>query len=217
MTFKELLQAAREELRDTTGTADSDFALTRSMALRYFNEAVSEACRRSRLLIDSDTPEICTINVVAGTAVYDLDERVVKILGADLAGRSTPLFLVCSSDMPQGWKDHAGSVQSIVKDYATGKIRLYRVPEADGVITLKVQRTPLVAMASDSDRPEIHSRYHFGLVPFVVAKVRMIDDTELFDPAKAAKAEAEFEREFGPKRSASNEAYENSQQYNEDE
>lgn len=217
MTFAQLLIAAREELSDTAGTVDSSFSLTRSRALRYFNEAQSEACRRSRLLIDADTAEICTINLLADQAVYPLDSRVVKILGADLVGRSTPLFKTFRSDMPLGWKEHTGSVQAWVNDYATGKVRFYRIPDEAGTVNLTVQRTPLTSLVADSDSPEIAERYHYGLISYVVAKMRGDDDTETYDPRKAALAMAEFEKEFGVKRSAQSEAYEASQPISEDE
>lgn len=217
MTFKELLQAAREELSDTAGSADSDFALTRSMALRYFNEAQTEACRRSRLLIDADTAEICSIAVAAGQSVYDRDERIVKILSARLSGRTTPLARLFRSDLTGGWQDHAGTVTGWINDYATNKIRLYRTPEANGTLSLEVQRTQLVDMVRDTDRPEIPLRYHNGLINYVVAKMRGDDDTEMYDPRKATLAMTEFDKEFGPKRSANSEAYEASQPINEDE
>lgn len=217
MTFKELLQAAREELSDTAGSVDSDFALTRSMALRYFNEAQTEACRRSRLLIDADTAEICSIAITAGQSVYACDERIVKILSARLSGRTTPLARMFRSDLTGGWQDHAGTVTGWINDYATNKIRLYRIPEANGTLSLEVQRTPLTDMTTDSSRPEIPTRYHYGLVNYVVAKMRGNDDTELYDPRKSTLAMAEFDKEFGVKRSAQNEAYENSQPISEDE
>lgn len=217
MTFSELLQAAREELSDTAGTSERDFALTRSMALRYFNEAEAEACRRSRLLIDMDTEEICSITVTAGQAVYNRDERIVKILSARLSGRATPLARMFRSDMADGWQDHTGTVIGWLNDYATNKIRLYRKPEASGILSLEVQRTQLAAMANDTDRPEIPLRYHYGLINYVVGKIRGNDDTEMYDPRKAALAMAEFDKEFGVKRSAQNEAYELSQPISEDE
>lgn len=217
MTFKELLQAAREELSDTEGNKDSDFSLTRSRALRYFNEAQSEACRRSRLLIDTDTAEICTVAIKAGQPVYVLDERVVKIISGRIIGRSNQLERMFRSDMPAGWQDHAGTVTAWVNDYATGKIRLYRSPESAGVLQLEVQRTALVDMKSDADRPEIPIRYHYGLINYVVAKMRGDDDTETYDPRKAALAMSAFDAEFGVKRSAQSEAYEASQPYSEDE
>lgn len=216
MTFKELLAAAREELQDTIGSQDSDFALTSSMALRYFREAEAEACRRSRLLVDADTEAICTIAITAGQAVYPLDQRVVKILSAELAGRSTPLFKTFRTEMPAGWKDHTGSIQAWVNDYATGKIYFYRKPDENGVVTLTVQRTPLTELTA-SGSPEIPARYHYGLINYVVGKVCNIQDRELYNPAKAAGFMGLFDAEFGPKRSAHNEAYEASQPYSEDE
>lgn len=217
MTFKELLQAAREELSDTVGTQDGDFALTKSRALRYFNEAQTEACRRSRLLIDADTAEICTIAVSAGQAVYTLDERVVKILSARIVGRSAPLQRMFRSDMPAGWQDQSGVATAWVNDYATGKIRLNKIPDSTAVLQLEVQRTALADMKADGDKPEIPARYHYGLINYVVAKMRSDDDTETYDPRKAALASAAFDAEFGIKRSAQSEAYEASQPISEDE
>lgn len=219
MNFKELLTAAREELMDTEGTKDSDFALTTSMALRYLNEAISEACRRSRLLIDADTAAICTIAVTAGQSVYPRDERIVKILSAELAGQVVPLEKMFKSDMPLGWKEHTGKIRGWVNDYATNKIRFYRIPEENGTVTLTVQRTPLNSLTASGTAatPEIPSRYHFGLINYVVAKVRNIQDRELYDPVKAAAFMKLFDDEFGPKRSAHSEAYEASQPMNEDE
>lgn len=216
MTFKQILTAAREELRDTSGSNDNDFKLTSSMALRYCNEAEHEACRRSRLLIDADTAEICTIAITAGQSVYSLDERVVKIIAAELVGKSTPLFKTYRSDMPVGWKDHTGSISSWVNDYATGKICFYRKPVENGVVQLTVQRTPLNTITL-TGTPEIPSRYHYALVDYLVAMARDNDDSELYDPVKAAKAMARFDAEFGVKRSAQSEAYEASQPYSEDE
>jgi len=44
-----------------------------------------------------------------------------------------------------------------------------------------------------------------------VSAMRSKDDTELYDPRKAALEIAKFDKEFGPKRSALDEIWENSQ------
>ncbi len=46
---------------------------------RYANEAEVEACRRSELLFDSTTPDVCQIAVVADVATYPLHSKIRRI------------------------------------------------------------------------------------------------------------------------------------------
>lgn len=214
MTFAQLLSAARVALRDTEGV-DADRKLPTADALLYFNEAEQEACRRSRLLMDRTTPDICSLAVTAGHPVITISPLIVKIRAVSLVSRTTPLTRKYTADMDgqvPGWEAHTGTTDSYVNDYQTGKIRLYRIPAANDTLTLFVQRLPLADITATSG-PEINPRFHPALVQYVIWRMRSIEDTELYDPRKAALAGAEFEREFGPKRSASNETYEDSQPY----
>lgn len=214
MNFGALITAARTWLRDTEGVKDADRLLTRGMCLLYFNEAIDEACRRARLIVDSRTSEICTITVVPDTVSYALDPRIIKISRAKLASRDAPLTRYSWRDLDarfSDWESHTGSVEGYMTDRNSGYLDLYRNPTAAGTITLTVNRTPLTALSQDQDIPEIAPRYHAKLVPYVIGRCRDIEDSELYDPRKAAKAMAEFEAEFGPARPAHCESFEESQ------
>lgn len=213
MTFEQLLAAAREDLGDTVGSTDSSHALTSSTALRLFNEAIHEACRRARLIVDRSTAAICTYAVTAGNPVITLDPRIIKIKRATLVGRSAPLtrrYLADLEERSASWEQDTGTVDSYVADYETGKVCLYRKPSDNGTLKMVAVRLPLVDLAAGAS-PEIPVQYHHALRHYVVAEMRGADDTELYDPRKAAIAAAKFEAEFGPKRSARDEVYENSQ------
>lgn len=214
MTFAELYTSALIWLRDMEGEVNADRSLTRSMALLFFNEAIDEACRRARLITDSLTADICSIAVTAGTPSYALDSRIIKIGRVKLAGRDAPLERFSWRDLDRrhpGWEAQSGEVIGYLTDRSSGYLDLYRTPEADGSLSLAVFRTPLSPLEDDTDTPEIAPRYHAKLVPYVIARCRDIEDTELYDPRKAAKAMALFDGEFGPPRPAWCETFEESQ------
>lgn len=220
MIFAELLSAARTWLRDMEGVVETDRLLTRSMALLFFNEAIDEACRRARLITDSSTAVICSIAVTADTSSYALDSRIIKISRVQLAGRDAPLERFSWRDLDRrypGWEAQSGEVVGYLTDRSSGYLDLYRTPETDGSLSLTVFRTPLSPLVDDTDTPEIAPRYHAKLVPYVIARCRDIEDTELYDPRKAARALSLFDAEFGPPRPAWCEAFEESQPYYEGE
>jgi hypothetical protein len=154
------------------------------------------------------------VAVTAGEPVVDLDPCVIKIRKAALVSRSEPLKRKYAADMDEknsNWESHTGTTNSYIADYETNAIFLYPIPALDDTLKLTVVRTPLIDMVRDTDTPEIPARFHDALVPYVVFKARSIEDSELYDPRKAAAAMVDFEKEFGPKRSAKDEMYENSQ------
>lgn len=218
MNFGQLLQAAREDLDDLAGNQDRHHLLRETTALRLYNEAIHEACRRARLLVDRSTTAVCSYAVTAGQSVITLDSRVIKVRLAMLTSQPTPLRRLYVADMDErlsGWESHTGTPDSYIADYETGKLCLYRRPEQNDTLKLAVVRLPMNDLTSLSSVPEIPTQYHPALVPYVVAAMRSADDTELYDPRKAALEIAKFDREFGPKRSALDETWENSQPFSE--
>ena len=57
---------------------------------------------------------------------------------------------------------------------------------------------PLTQMVQDDDIPEIHAAHHEKLIQWPLHRAFGIPDSEAFDPARSAKAEAEFTAYFGP-------------------
>jgi hypothetical protein len=209
MNFSQLTALARIKLSDEV----APHRLTDNAALLFLQEAETEACRRARLLVDSSTAAICTIAVVAGTALYALDSRVLAVRAAYLSGKSAPLTRWATILMDQeraNWQASTGTPNTFLTDYETGHIRLYPIPTANATLSLRVSRLPLTELTEVSS-PEIHVRYHQKLLEWVVYRMRSIEDSELYDPRKAQVALGEFEAEFGPARSAWNEVFEDEQ------
>lgn len=217
MTFEQLLKKARVALVDTNGLHDSQHLLQEETALQLFNEAIHEACRRARLIVDRSTTEICSYAVTAGNPVVDIDPRIIKVRKASLVSRPTEQlrrkYVADMDELHPGWETHAGSTDCYVADYATNQLYLYRIPAATDTLKLVAVRLPLQDLDNTQSVPEIPAQYHPALVHYVVAEMRSIEDTELYDLRKADKAMARFEAEFGPKRSAQDEVWENSQPY----
>ena len=68
--------------------------------------------------------------------------------------------------------------------------------EVGDTLQMEVYRLPMLSLA-DSDTPEIHEAHHEHLVQWALHRAFSIPDTEAFDPARAASAEATFTRYFG--------------------
>jgi hypothetical protein len=207
MTLLEMIEACRTDRLDDVaeGSLWSDPELT-----RYLNEAQDEACRRARLLVDSSTAEICSIAVSAGKALYALDSRIIFVRRAKLASRSKPLRFVSYLDLDEecpGWEDRTGTVQWVIPDFETGKLRTYRTATAADTMNLTVVRTALEPMTSDGHEPEIPPRFHYSLTAWACHRAFSKPDVDCIDPKRAEGALAEFEREFGPKSPAIDEIY----------
>jgi hypothetical protein len=169
----------------------------------YADDGQNEACRCGRLLVDSSTPDITTIPIVAGTALYALDPRVIFVRRAKLASRAQPLLRSSMRDFldPEAgilnWEDHTGTVMRYITDYETGKIRLYRTPTANDTLHLTVVRLPLTPITSVDDELEIHLRFQRSLRYWMFYRAYSKQDADTMDPKKAADNLALFEREFG--------------------
>lgn len=213
MNFNQILEMARRRIVDNAGTYETDRLLPKDVAAIYLNEAIEEACRRARLIIDSTTQEICKIDVLPDVSVYPYDDRIIKIQRVMIASRDTPLKQASYRDLDNsiaGWQKHKNTPSQYCLDMNSGKILLYPTPVIEDSLTLTVSRLPLSRIDYDGT-PEIPSRYHAKLVSWIIHKIRDSDDSELYHPTKSAIALREFEQEFGVARSANSEMFENTQ------
>lgn len=214
MTAQEIYDLTLYLLRDEEGKSSGSNALPARQFIPLLNEAINEACRRSRLITDRVTTAVCTIPVISGTAVYDVHPSIIRIRNARLvtANRTLTRTYVEDKDaVDAGWEDRTGTPDEYVADYGPLQIALSRTPIANDTLKLAVTRLPLTPVVEFEDTPEIKAQYHNALCQYLIYKVRSLDDTETYDARKADLALAEFEKEFGPKRSAWSEMYEASQ------
>lgn len=202
MTLDDIIEEYREDSHDSGSPPFiSDEWLTKRA-----NQGEKEACRRAGLITES-VHAMCSVSVAAGDPVVPLDPRIINIKKARLALDSQPLCPVRSDQLSFDWESETGTPSHYVTDYQSGAIRLYPSPTVNDDLLLTVTRLPLKDMASGEDKPEIREEYHDALVQWVLYRAYGKQDADIFDPAKAAKALALFEREFGRKSSARNEEW----------
>ncbi len=206
MNLGELLAEARSRANDNaTPSLWSDAEFT-----SWANEAEREACRRARLIIDSTTLECCRITLAIADPTYELHEKVLFIRRAKLVGRAPVLRRVSFQDLDEtcpGWEDETGEPRGYIPDMDNLMFRPYPIPTAVGVVNLTITRLPLEDMAAAQDEPEIRSRFHLNLVPWMLYRAYSKQDAETIDLKKAGAFLAEFEAEFGKRSSAIDELW----------
>lgn len=200
MKVSDLITIARREADDTVS---SPYLWSDPEWIEFAADAEYEAARRARLLKDSTTSAICQISVTAGNPVVALDSRVLFVRRATVAG--VPLRSIDHRDLDEqvpDWESLSGTPQAFIRNWDTGTIRLYRAPDADLTLKLRVVRLPLNRIASKDQTPEINPRFHNALVHWMLYRAYSKKDTQTQDDQRAATHLALFEQEFGPKSSA---------------
>lgn len=207
MKLGELLAMVR---RDELDDEASPYLWSNASLIEYAEDAENEACRRASLLRDATTTAICRITLVAGTAQYDLDPRVIRLRRVRLTGNTTPLRPMTTTELDEcrpGWEDDTGDPVAYLTDWETGVLRLYPTPDAVGALELQVVRLPLVAMNDMEDTPEINARFHRDLRHWIVKRAFSVLDSERQDKDRAREAEARFALAFGEPLSARTEEW----------
>jgi len=206
MLLSELISAARYRADDRV----APYLWSSAEWIEYANDAEREACRRARLITDSTTAAICQLTLVNATETYALDSRIQFIKRVKISSSTIPLKPASMLDLDEqrpGWQDETGDPQLYVTDMDQALFRPYPTPTAAATVTMTVLRDPLVDMEDGDDTPEIASRYHLGLVHWMMFRAYSKEDTQTYSPKAADRAAALFEAEFGPKSSAQNEAW----------
>lgn len=208
MTLTELIARYRSETEDIVIPylcSDADMTA-------YANEAVHQACRRAKLLVDSTTASTCRITLVADQAIYAIDEHVLEIRSARLPGRDYPLDIITERMLAQyvpGWVGETGTIKAAITDANSRTIRFYRTPDAAQILLtpyawMNVVRLPLTDMTTGTHVPEIAAHHHLGLLNWMKFRAYSSGDPELNRPDLAASNYSIFESEFGPLDSAIN-------------
>lgn len=204
---------ASEIILDTRRQVDDlskPYLRSDELFLADLNEAVREACRRSRLIVDSSSPEVCTVAFAAGDTTSELDERVIFVRRVKWEGRDLPLRKVRREDIDRyrpGWEtDTAEEPTHVVAGMESGAIRPYPTPTVSGAFLLTVVREPLQDVKL-TDEPEVPPRARRALTSWLRWRYYSMQDSETRDEKKAAEALAEFEREFGPQSNTINEVW----------
>ena len=169
----------------------------------WLTEAQAEAAIRKRLLYEASNPAVCQIAVAANAATHDLHKSLFELvhLRFQATGAATSSVVTIKSReeldrIRPGWRDETGTPRYAVQDDT--RITLVPRPELAGTLHVEGYRVPLKALASDTDKPELHEAHHRHLVHWALHRAFSKPDSETIDPQRAAAAEAAFTRYFGP-------------------
>lgn len=191
-----------EQFRLESGDRVKKYFWSDQEVIAWFNEAVTEAAIRGRLLHESADQTICQIDTKAGVGTYFPHASLFEIdyLAHSEAGachRNTlPIVSVERLDvlMP-GWRERTGRPRYAVQGDAS--LRLAPTPEVDGTLYLEGYRLPVSKLKEDEDEPEINAAHHRHLVYWVLHRAFNVPDAERFDPKRSAESLDAFERYFG--------------------
>lgn len=206
MNLGELRTAARLRLDDT----EQDYLWSDDELNSFINEAVNEACIRARLNIDSTTPDVAEVNVIADTSQYELHDSVFFIERAYLETTKRALSKTSFHEldlMDPAWQDNTGDPTHYIMDVdhfttdgaLSNRLTLYPSPVKDEVLRLTTYRLPLEDMVLDADEPEIPRFHHSYLVDWACFRAYAKQDADTLSVDRALRFEQEFERRFGPR------------------
>lgn len=207
MTRDEIIAQAREWLDDEVASyLWSDDALH-----RYANEALDQACLRTRALIESALPDLCRIELVNGQPDYPLHPAVIvarRVAWHPPDGRSPcPLRRVSWDTMDRqdaGWTTRTGRPEAVVQDVQRRILRLDCIPtrpEQLGELHLTVWRRVLPDERMD-DAESVPSvlpdEQHLPLAHWICYRALLRQDVDARDARAAAEHLGQFEMAFGP-------------------
>ena len=190
MTLTKILSLSRGFLDDNA----LPYSWSNDELVEDLNKSINELCEKAELLLDSTTEAICKITITKDLAKYALDERIINIKRARLITYDKRITKRTAQYMDRyynGWDmatAGSGTPTCFLEDINTGYIHLVPTPDANDVLWLTVSRLPLLAMdiATPDASPEIKSRYHFELLDGILWRAYSKQDTETYDPKKAA-------------------------------
>jgi len=173
---------------------------------QWANNAVVEACLRSRSFRDDATSAVCNITLTQATASYTLHDSVVvprRIILTD-GQRKQPLELLTFSEMDHTenrWDTtQQGEPAAAVLDMTGRTIRLYPVPDQAYTMNMLVWRLPVASeeLSAGSDIPSILPTWvHKDLEPWLAFEFFSQHDVDVHDPDQANMELAEFTARFG--------------------
>lgn len=200
MTLLELVKYLRESILDDVGGTNVDWTSIDEESIensqlrwsneeltRFINEAQNRVCLDSLAIKDSTN---FTISVVADTASYSLDSRIIQIKGIYLDSTGKELIEQEYEDLytHQNWRDVTGTPTHYMLDIDTGSIQLYPKPETNDTIYIVAYRLPLTEfswLTAETQSAELRSEYQIPMLNWAAYLAYQKDEANTFDPQRA--------------------------------
>lgn len=198
MTRYELRTLLRQDFLDDTADAPTNDApyWDDETLDRYIYLAEREACKRSRLLLDSTTADVCTVTLETGVPQYDMHNSVLEVQSVALD--DNPLTRGCRDTFEGLWRTSTG--RPTVWWVYGQMIGVWPAPSSDyddEALSLEVYRLPLAPMACDTSEPEIPEEHHQDLLYYAAYLALNRRDPDTRNQDGAMENLVQFERIFG--------------------
>jgi len=215
MNLGQLIDTAKELAADRRASGLWSFDALKV----YANEAEVEAAHRSRLIFDltSDTDglttpaNLCLYPVLKGAYSIVLHPKIIFVRRVKVISHDLPLPKIHLRDLDRvaaGWEAHAeGSVVAYCANWQKGRLLFYNAFDANDSVRLQVIRAPLEPMIGPADSPEIDEQHHMGLISWMLYRAFSKPDPDTKDKARSQEYLDAFERQFGKRSSAIDEAW----------
>lgn len=201
MNSTELLAMFRTEVRDTASPplwSDTEI-------LGYMDDAQKMFCRLTGGISDS-TSAATTVQVVASEPFACFSPKIIKVRAAYLesTGRQLQIlnyedleFMARSDDYGYRsntslWFNETGNPEAVVLGAEQDKLRIAPIPLTDDLITLIVNRMPLLDINKKDQKLEIQEQHHRHLLLWMKSLGHMKQDAETFDRARSESFAAQF-------------------------
>lgn len=176
MTVGDLLKSVRRRLRDAWPNVEQRLWEDAELIDDYANAARDRLFLTTRyMVIDSVTPEVCSIPIVAGTATYALSPKIIEVMRVKLASHSTPSVKMSVAQLDQmvpGWQGMTENMSwsAWCNDLTTDSITFVPVPQTNDTAQLTVSRYPVERLTSRDKGAALGFReeYHEDLIPWVL-------------------------------------------------
>lgn len=223
MTLLELIFRVRTRLDDLggdTGTvppgytyyweySDAGRLWTNAELVGYINSARNELAQRLPI-VDSTTEDLVQIALVADTATYDVDYRILAIDSVVLGSTGTPLVKLSDANDRSAWQDPYSTTwtgPSTVSQYRFDlndyTLTVYATPTESDTLLLSVRRLPLDELlwthrSWELDEP-VATHQQLALVDWVCMQAYLKRDTDTFNADLAGRHQGLFTDAVGPR------------------
>ena len=201
MTLLEIVKYLRTSILDDRGgtgvvwedlseddDASSQLRWSNEELTSFINEAFRKTHRSAYLLKEYGNSDF-DITVAASTATYNVDRRIIKILGVRSDNDDIALTRYEIEDLfdTPDWTTKAGTPTHYIIDYNTKKITLYPEPEVVDTLHLLYYREELKQLdwTKSSASPEIDDRYIISALNYAAHLAYLKDEANALDPTKS--------------------------------
>ncbi len=197
-----ILQNILDEARDTLDDKTTPYLWSDEDLTRYANRAEERLCEEAYLIADSSTPVVCTLNLLNGVQAHVKHPSIVLVSEIWIPSLNRPVIKKTRAWLESNyssWRSAGtGTPVYFCEEIDTGKVTLIPTPNAPMTANLTVFRRPLFSLSASSPgaSPEIPVGFHKYMKYGILALAFEKQDTECYDPEKATKNMALFERDI---------------------